>query len=234
MTTASEKAYEVLKQRLVAGSYAPGAQLKEEHIARELGLSRTPVRAALKRLIVDGLATLDAGRGVRVAQWTDADIMETYHLRSLLEAHAAELAAQRRNPSVVTELEQLNRQMAATIARGGPDMVLELQAINSRFHRAILDASASPRLKSLLATIIDMPIVVRSFSVSTRADIQQSLQHHRDLTDAIAAGDGEVAGQAMQLHLRIAARRFFRRRAEFVKMQQAAAPAETPAMLREN
>ena len=224
MASASEKAYEVLKQRLVAGSYAPGAQLKEEHIARELGLSRTPVRTALKHLIVDGLATLDAGRGVRVAEWTDADIMETYHLRSLLEAHAAELAAQRRNPSVVAELEHLNRQMAATIARGGPDMVLALQAINSRFHRAILDASASPRLKTLLATIIDMPIVVRSFSVSTRADIQQSLQHHRDLTDAIASGDGDVAAQAMQLHLRIAARRLFRRRAEFVKMQKAAAP----------
>ena len=135
---------------------------------------------------------------------------------------------------VVAELEHLNRQMAATIARGGPDMVLALQAINSRFHRAILDASASPRLKTLLATIIDMPIVVRSFSVSTRADIQQSLQHHRDLTDAIASGDGDVAAQAMQLHLRIAARRFFRRRAEFVKMQKAAAPDGTPTVPRRN
>jgi DNA-binding GntR family transcriptional regulator len=232
MPTASDKAYALLKQRLVAGSYAPGAQLKEEHIARELGLSRTPVRAALKRLIVDGLATFDAGRSVRVAEWTDADIMETYHLRSLLEAHAAELAAQRKNPSLVTELEQLNRQMAAAIARGGPDMVLALQAINGRFHRAILEASASPRLKALLGTIIDMPIVVRSFFVSTRADIQQSLQHHRDVTDAIANGDGEMAAQAMQLHLRIAARRFFRRRAEFVKIQQATAQDATPAVQR--
>jgi DNA-binding GntR family transcriptional regulator len=230
MSTASEKAYEVLKQRLVAGSYAPGAQLKEEHIARELSLSRTPVRTALKHLVADGLATLDAGRGVRVAEWTDADIMETYHLRSLLEGHAAELAAQRGNPALVSELEQLNRRMAATIARGGPDMVLALQAINSRFHRAILDASASPRLKNLLTSIIDMPIVVRSFSVSTRADLQQSLQHHRDLTDAVAIGDGDLARQAMQLHLRIASRRFFRRRADFVKMQQAAAPDAIPAV----
>ena len=234
MASASEKAYELLKQRLVAGSYAPGAQLKEEHIARELGLSRTPVRWALKHLIIDGLATFDAGRGVRVAEWTDADIMETYHLRSLLEGHAAELAAQRRSASVVTELEQLNRQMAATIARGGVDMVQSLQSINSRFHHAILEASASPRLKALLATIIDMPIVVRSFSVSTRADVQQSLQHHRDLTDAVAIGDGELARQAMQLHLRIASRRFFRRRAEFVKMQKAVAPDANASVARKN
>lgn len=223
MPSASEKAYDVLKQRLVAGSYAPGAQLKEEHIARELGLSRTPVRAALKRLIDDGLATMDAGRGVRVAAWTDADIMETYHLRGMLEAHAAQRAAQRGDASVVATLEQLNRDMAAALAQGGADMLPKLQAVNSRFHRAILDASASPRLKQLLATIIDMPIVVRSFFVSTRADLEQSLQHHRDITAAIARGDGELAAQAMQLHLRLAAHRFFQRRAEFVQSERSAA-----------
>lgn len=224
MPSASEKAYDVLKQRLVAGSYPPGAQLKEEHIARELGLSRTPVRAALKRLIDDGLATMDAGRGVRVAAWTDADIMETYHLRGMLEAHAAQRAAQRGDASVVAALEQLNRDMAAALANGGADMLPRLQAINSRFHRTILDASASPRLKQLLAAIIDMPIVVRSFFVSTRADLEQSLQHHRDITAAIAGADGELAAQAMQLHLRLAAHRFFQRRAEFVQSERSAAP----------
>jgi DNA-binding GntR family transcriptional regulator len=228
MATAAEKAYDLLKQRLVAGSYAPGAQLKEEHIARELGLSRTPVRAALKQLIDDGLAALDGRRGVRAAEWTDADIMETYHLRSLLEAHAAERAAQRKDPGVVAALEQLNREMAAAIGKGGPDMALTLQAINGRFHRTILEASGSPRLKQLLASIIEMPVVVRSFFVSTRADLQQSLQHHHDVTAAIASGDGEVAGQAMQLHLRLAAHRFAQRRADFVKSEQTASRADQP------
>ena len=196
--------------------------MKEEHIARELGLSRTPVRAALKRLIDDQLATLEPRRGVRVAQWTDADIIETYHLRSLLEAHAAERAAQRQDPSTAAALEQLNSEMAQAISSGGANMALRLQAINSRFHRTILEASGSPRLKMLMASIIDMPIVVRSFFVSTRADIEQSLQHHRDIADAIASGDGELAAQAMQLHLRIAGRRFFQRRAEFAKSPTAA------------
>ena len=223
--SASGKAYELLKQRVVAGSYPPGAQLKEEHIAGELGLSRTPVRAALKRLVDDGLASADPRRGVRVAEWTDADIVETYHLRSLLEAHAAQRAAERHDPAALVVLEQLNRQMAAAIKRGGPDMLVTLQAINGRFHRTILDASRSPRLKLLLASIIDMPIVVRSFFVSTRADLQQSLQHHRDVTAAIAAGDGELAGQAMQLHLRIAGRRFFQRRGEIAAAREAAGGA---------
>lgn len=223
MPNATDKAYDVLKQRLVAGSYGPGAQLKEEHIARELGLSRTPVRSALKRLIDDGLATMDAGRGVRVAEWTDADIEETYHLRWLLEAHAAERAAQWRDPALVATLQGLNEEMAALLAKGGADPIVKLQSINSRFHRAILDGARSPRLKQLLASIIDMPIVVRSFFVSKREDLQQSLQHHKDITAAIESGNGELAAQAMQLHLRLSAQRFFLRRAQFVHTDQSRA-----------
>ena len=215
MPVASDKAYELLKQRLIAGSYAPGAQLKEEHLARELGISRTPVRAALRRLVQDGLATADAGRGVRVAEWTDADIAETYHLRSLLEGHAAELAAQRGGSALAARLHELNEQMAAAIARGGPARPERLQAINGEFHRAIMDASGSPRLRALLSTLIDMPVVVRSFFISTPQDMAQSLQHHRDLQAAVAAGDPELARQVMQLHLRVAAHRFRQRRSEF-------------------
>lgn len=223
MPAASDKAYDILKQRLVGGSYAPGAQLKEEHIARELGVSRTPVRAALKRLTEDGLAASSAGRGVHVAEWTDSDIAETYHLRGVLEAYAAQLAAERGDQRLAAELARLNAQMAAAIAAAAPDMVEQVQAINSRFHRAVLDASGSPRLKLLLESIIDMPIVVRSFFISTRDDMRQSLQHHTDLASAIAGRDGELARSVMQVHLRIAARRFTARRAEFLHGQPPAA-----------
>jgi DNA-binding GntR family transcriptional regulator len=215
MPVASDKAYELLKQRLIAGSYAPGAQLKEEHLARELAISRTPVRVALRRLVQDGLATAEAGRGVRVAEWTDFDIQETYHLRSLLEGHAAELAAQRGGTALAARLQQLNDQMEAAIAKGGSGMAGRLQDINSAFHRAILDASGSPRLRALLATLIDMPVVVRSFFISTPEDMAQSLQHHRDLAAAVAVGDAELARSVMQLHLRVASHRFQQRRSEF-------------------
>jgi len=215
MAAAADKAYELLKQRVVGGTYAPGAQLKEEHLARELEISRTPVRSALRRLVQDGLATADAGRGVRVAEWTDADIAETYHLRSLLEGHAAELAAQRGGSALAERLHALNTQMEAAIAKGGAARAERLQAINGEFHRAIMDASGSPRLRALLSTLIDMPVVVRSFFISTPEDKVQSLQHHRDLAAAVRAGDPELAKQVMQLHLRVAAHRFKRQRSEF-------------------
>lgn len=231
MAAASDKAYELLKQRLIGGSYAPGAQLKEEHLARELDISRTPVRVALKRLVQDGLATAEAGRGVRVAEWTEFDIKETYHLRSLLEGHAAELAAQRGGPTLAEQLHALNDRMEKAIAKDGPAMAARVQDVNSEFHRAILEASGSPRLRMLLAGLIDMPVVVRSFFISTPKDMAQSLQHHRDLAAAVEARDGELARQVMQLHLRVAAQRFQRRRAEFAARaaRGAAAPVRRRA-----
>jgi len=215
MAIASQTAYEVLKQRIVAGTYAPGAQLKEEHIARELDISRTPIRVALKRLVQDGLATADAGQGVRVAEWTEHDIQETYELRALLEGHASELAARRGGISLAEELDALNQRMEQTIARGGKPKAEKLQEINALFHRAILDASGSPRLRSMLSGLIDMPIVIRSYFISTPEDLAQSLQHHRDLAAAVRIGDAELARQVMQLHLRMAAHRFKMRREEF-------------------
>jgi DNA-binding GntR family transcriptional regulator len=225
MAGASDKAYEILKQRVVAGSYAPGAQLKEEHIARELDISRTPIRAALHRLVEDGLATAEVGRGVRVAEWTEADIQETYELRGLLEGHAAELAARRGGAALADRLDALNDQMEQAIAKGGSVLPERLQEINSQFHRAILDASGSPRLRGMLAGLIDMPVVIRSYFINRPQDNVQSLQHHRELAVAVRAGDGELARQVMQLHLRVASHRFKQRRSDFAGAQEAGTAA---------
>lgn len=212
MPSAADTAYELLKQRVIGGTYAPAAQLKEEHLAHELGISRTPIRAALKRLVDDGLASFDPGRGVRVAEWTEFDIEETYELRGLLEAHAAALAAERGGPDLADRLDALNDEMDRAIRKGGTALPERLQDINSRFHRVIVDASGSPRLRGMLAGVIDMPIVTRSHFISTLQDKLQSLQHHRDLAAAIRTGDADLARQAMLLHLRVAQSRFRRQR----------------------
>lgn len=212
MPSAADTAYELLKQRVIGGTYAPAAQLKEEHLAHELGISRTPIRAALKRLVDDGLASFDPGRGVRVAEWTEFDIEETYELRGLLEAHAAALAAERGGPDLADRLDTLNDEMDRAIRKGGTALPERLQDINSRFHRVIVDASGSPRLRGMLAGVIDMPIVTRSHFISTLQDKLQSLQHHRDLAAAIRTGDADLARQAMLLHLRVAQSRFRRQR----------------------
>jgi DNA-binding GntR family transcriptional regulator len=215
MQRGADKAYEVLRQRLVGGHYKPGTQLKEEPLAREFGISRTPVRTALKRLVDDGLATADAGQGVHVAQWSEWDIEETFQLRMLLEPYAASLAAERGGDEMLARLKASNEQMAQAIQDGGEQAIARIQDANRTFHRTLLDASGSPRLRSMLETMIDMPIIVRSFYLYTRAELEQSLHHHQDLTLAAEARDGELARQVMQLHLRMSYHRFMRHRSEY-------------------
>ncbi|WP_028998865.1 GntR family transcriptional regulator [Azohydromonas australica] len=215
MQRGADKAYEVLRQRLVGGHYKPGTQLKEEPLAREFGISRTPVRTALKRLVDDGLATADAGQGIHVAQWSEWDIEETFQLRMLLEPYAASLAAERGGDEMLARLKASNEQMAQAIEDGGEDAIARIQDANRTFHRTLLDASGSPRLRSMLETMIDMPIIVRSFYLYTRAELEQSLHHHQDLTLAAEARDGELARQVMQLHLRMSYHRFMRHRSEY-------------------
>lgn len=209
-----DKAYEVLRQRLIGGHYRPGEQLKEEPIARDLGLSRTPVRNALHRLVEDGLATDGAGQGIRVSEWSDWDVEETFQLRMLLEPYASFLAATRGGKGLAEELEASNQRMEVGIA-AGPDGIAQVQSANRDFHHALIEASGSPRLKSMLATMIDMPIIKRSFYIYTPEELVQSLHHHRDLAIAVRARDGELARQVMQLHLRMSYHRFMKHRGEY-------------------
>ncbi|MEH3085735.1 MAG: GntR family transcriptional regulator [Xylophilus ampelinus] len=211
MQNGRDRAYDVLRQRLVGGFYGPGTQLKEEPIARELGLSRTPVRTALRRLVEDGLATDGMGQGIHVSPWTEVDVEETFQLRMLLEPYASFLAANRAGAELAQALDESNRAMRSAID-AGPEGIGGVQTANSAFHRALLDAAGSPRLRAMLGTIIDMPVIVRSFYLYSRDELEQSLHHHEDLVLAVRARDGELARQVMQLHLRMSYHRFMKHR----------------------
>ncbi len=205
----SDKAYEIIRARLVGGHYSPGAQLKEEPLARELGLSRTPVRSALKRLVEDGLASADKTQGVCASEWTEFDIDETFQLRMLMEPYAASLAALRGGEELSFQLHASNRSMRIAIEANDIEAI---QTANKEFHNALIEASGSPRLRGILKTMIDMPIIVRSFHLSSKTEHWQSLHHHEELTLAVDAHDGDLAKQVMQLHLRIAYLRFMSHR----------------------
>lgn len=211
---ATERIYETLRNRIIAGQYEPGTQLKEEPLSREFELSRTPVRASLKKLVDDGLAVVEANRGVFVAGWTKWDVEEMFSLRELLEPHAAMLAAMRATEQDVQALHRINDEMAEAIRRDDENVQLGVQAANRAFHHQLLETARSQRLKTMLQTLIDMPVITRSFFLYAQADFTRSLQQHLDITYAIAIGDGELARQAMQTHIRMAYRRFMARRSE--------------------
>src|ERR1700754_2659197 len=111
MASARDLVYGELRRRLMAGAFLPGERLLEEHIAKELDVSRTPVRQAIERLEADGLVKRDGRRGTVVLGWLDRDINEAFELRLLLEPYAARAAAMRATPAQIDLLEELNQHM---------------------------------------------------------------------------------------------------------------------------
>lgn len=212
MKMGMEFAYDTMRKRILSGQYEPGTQLKEEHLAQELGMSRTPVRAALKKLSEDKLVSVEANRGVFVARWTRWDIEEMFNLRALLEPHAARLAAERATEDEITQLNCINSEMASAIESKAKESVLRIQAANRAFHTHLLDCAKSQRLKSMLITLIDMPVITRSFFLYSAPDFARSLQQHQDIAYAVQTHDGQLACNLMESHIRLSYRRFMKER----------------------
>ncbi|WHT20372.1 GntR family transcriptional regulator [Crossiella sp. CA-258035] len=206
MALAAEKAYQTLRAGILDGTYEPTERLGEVDLAEGLGLSRTPVREALRRLEVEGLVELEPHRGARVAQWTRADVEELYDLRMLLESFLARRAASRISQVALARLAQLRDTMAATAAPGPGQDLARVAEANCEFHAIIGAAAASPRVLTMLTTVIEMPLVLRTFHRYQPAELARSLSHHRELVDALTEGDPDWAEAVMRAHV-LAAKR---------------------------
>jgi DNA-binding GntR family transcriptional regulator len=205
VAAATEQTVTRLRQFILEGDLEPGARIQEVELAAQLGVSRTPVREALRTLSSQGLVELLPNRGARVARWSVKDLDEIYELRVMLESHAAQRAATRMSPDEVDALTELCEQMEARAQRGSKADLLELSELNSRFHGRILDAADSPRLATMLATVVQVPLVMRTFVRYSPDALARSMGHHRELVAAMRAGALEWAGAVMQSHI-IAAR----------------------------
>ena len=209
---ASEAAYFFLRQRLASGHFGPGVQLKEEHVADELGISRTPVRAALRRLVDEGLLIAAANRGVFVAEWTDRDIKEVFELRCLLEAQAAGLAAERATTEQLEAMRAANARMVAALESHTANYIAEIQAANYEFHRLVIEASGSPRLRAFAMQIVIAPLATGTFYVMEEESIQRSINHHSEIINGIFLKEFNIASKAMSLHLMTSYQNFVRTR----------------------
>jgi DNA-binding GntR family transcriptional regulator len=204
MTQAADRAYSALRGGILDGRYGSGERLGEIEVADELGLSRTPVREALRRLGSEGLVEVQPHRSARVRAWTTQDLAETYELRALLEGLAARRAAARVEPGMLAELDDLaDRMLAADPSRGHrpPGEFTELAALNGRFHGIITAAAGSAQLAATLAGLVQLPLVMRTYHRYTPAALARSHAHHRELVDALRAGDGAWAESVMRSHV---------------------------------
>jgi DNA-binding GntR family transcriptional regulator len=204
LTAAADRAHAALRDGILSGRYGSGEKLGEIEVADELGLSRTPVREALRRLGSEGLLEVLPNRGARVRTWTAEDLEETYELRAVLEGLAARRAAARADPATLLELDRL----AATMLTVDPSLgrrpagdFSELAALNARFHELIVSAAGSAQLATTLQALVQLPLVMRTYRRYTAAALARSHSHHREIVDALRARDGVWAESVMRSHV---------------------------------
>lgn len=201
MSRAAEKAYEKIRTFILQGDAAPGTQLTEEKLAEISGVSRTPVRDAVRRLENEMLLVRSASKRLSVADWTDGEIDEMFTLRAMLEAHAAERAAKRIDGDAINALRSINAELKRAIGLPSPDILTFLEA-NRRFHDLILKCARSPRLSKILPALVEQPVVRRTADQFSLAQLNQSAKDHDELIAAFEAGDENWARAVMTSHIR--------------------------------
>jgi DNA-binding GntR family transcriptional regulator len=200
MARAAEAAYGVIRAGILSGEFARGQRLREEELAERVGVSRTPVREALRRLDAEGLIDFTPNRGARVTAWSARELVDLYEARALLEGFGARLAAARINAAQLDGLTVIAAKMAA-VAESDPKRADELTALNGQFHRAIVLASGNSQLDSLVRGLMDVPLISRTFQRYSPERMRASQFHHNELVDALRARDGEWAEAVMRAHI---------------------------------
>jgi len=207
-------AYAALRERIASGGLGPGTWLREHTVATSLGLSRTPVREALRLLAAEGVVELVHNRGARVVSWSAEDIDEAYRLRALIEGYGAGLAAARADAACVAELRSLQERYEQALDGQDPQPTssdpttapmtsapMTSAQCNDDFHAAVLAASGSARLPVLVAAVSSAPLVRRVLHSYDDDDRRRSVMAHRDVITAIANGDADLATSAMSSHI---------------------------------
>ena len=197
-------AYEALREQIGSGGLPQGAWLREHTLATSLGLSRTPVREALRLLAAEGAVELVHNRGARVVSWTSEDIDEAYRLRALIEGYGAGLAAQRADSACVTNLRALQDRYERALDEHDPAVAASAPMpaqCNDDFHAAVLAASGSTRLPLLVAMVSSAPLVRHVLQSYDDDDRRRSVTAHRDVITAIANADTDLATSAMSSHI---------------------------------
>lgn len=196
--------YESLRDAIADGRIAVGERVREEEIARNLGVSRTPVREALQRLHQRGLLVLGAGRGLVVAQLSHNQVLQLYAMREILEGSAARFAAQHATAADVAILYRLQRELADA----KPDAML-LVTLNRRFHQAIYEAAHNQYLMQTLDMLHDSLALLHNTTFRIPSRRSESDEEHRRIVAAIEKRDPVVAEEAAREHIRQAQRTRF-------------------------
>ena len=204
-STASDQAYEQIRSQILTGRLEQGKRLTEQELARDLGLSRTPVRDAIKKLTHEGFITKGAGYSTQVAHFPEDELAQIFEIRRRLESYAARRAAEYATEAQAEKLQKLADDMLHHIPPESKGDYQKIAMLNEEFHRIIGEAARSPRLLGVISMAIDISVVSRTYHQYKTSDLMRSAQHHQEIADAIAAKSPEWAESVMSSHILAAA-----------------------------
>jgi DNA-binding GntR family transcriptional regulator len=195
----TERAYEVLREAILSLELKPGQDLSVQALAEQLGVSRTPIMTALRRLEGDGLVRGGfEGRGVRVTTLTRQDMLEIVEARSVLESYVAKKAAESLSTEQLEEAERIVDRQEELWTQGEN---LKARHLGYGLHDLLLDQANNGRLRSFVRQL-DIEYTRIRNRLATLADFRwQSIEGHRRIVEALKARDGKAASAAMSDHL---------------------------------
>lgn len=201
--TATAQVHEAIKQRILDGLYRPHEFIREAAVARELEVSRTPVREALRELVSEGWLEAMPHQGSRVCAWTEKDAQEVFELRLVLEPMAVSMACRQIDAATLAGLDELAGRMETITARATMTAAdhNELASLNHDFHRELIRASGNQRLAQILDGVVRTSVIRRNFAHYDRAALARSMGHHREMLSAMASGNPAWAESVMRAHL---------------------------------
>jgi DNA-binding GntR family transcriptional regulator len=190
--------FDVLMNAIMMGQLQPGERLLEVQLAEEMGVSRTPVREAIRRLELEGFVVMVPRKGAYVAGLSVNDVESVYEIRTALETLAVKLAAQRMEEEDFEQLDDLAKQMEQTWQEGNNENWVLLDA---RFHELLYKFSRNDRLVQMMGNIMEQLSRYRIISLANVEVRHNSLHEHKELIDALRRRDSEAAEKAAAKHI---------------------------------
>lgn len=193
-----ELVLEAIREAIISGILKPRERLMEIQLAEELGVSRTPIREALRKLELEGFIVMVPRKGAYVADMSFKDIADIFEIRAALEGLAAGLAAERVTDEEMEDMERHLVEKADAIARNDIECLVQ---VDTRFHESIYRASRNERLWTIINNLREQIQRFRAMSLAYPGRSKQSLEEHRAIVEAIHARDTALARQVTQEHI---------------------------------
>ena len=190
-----EEVAELLRQRIFRRELEPGSWIDELKLAEEYGISRTPLREALKVLATEGLVTMKVRRGAYVTEVSEKDLTDVYHLLALLESDAASVVAAQATAAQIKELQALHNQLESAVNNRD-----RFFALNEKFHRRLLEIAGNRWRDQMVLDLRKVMKLNRHNSLLKSGRIGESLAEHAALMEAITARDAVEAARRMSAH----------------------------------